>query len=347
MDIRVEFRSWLKLAEALDPATRASLEKADTRRFPDREWLKKAIEDMDGEAEVIPASDAWRRLNALAASSGGGSGKESAALDKLSTIMPRGTQPVERFIQMWRGGSMSAAELYALGFFAARGARQADTDALARDMMNLPTNWRKRINFSERPEISTNDGVSKFDNIDDFSAAVHTLAASELDMSGKLEFDPKTDIRPERRKDLVLQGGGVWVYKGTDPTMCRLYGKGGGTGGNSPWCVSQTSNTHHFFQYRVDRGQTFFYIFDTNKDMKDNARRVLAGVSTDDDNDEWGDMGNAQKINGYTGVRQYKNYLAGKLGMSVAEMDERMTPEEVTDGEQALKRYLDDYGTAA
>lgn len=343
----INFRKWLRLYEALDPATRASLEKADTRRFPDREFLRKAIEDMDGEAEVIPAPDAWRRLNALAAASGKASGKEDAALEKLAAIMPRGREEVEEYVQMWRGGRMSLPELYSVAFFAAHGAQKNALGILAREMMALPDNWRKRINFSDRPEISTNDGVSKFDRIEDLSAAVHTLAASDLDMSGKLEFDPRTDIRPERRKDLVLHGNGIWVYKGPDPTMCRLYGKGGGQGGNSPWCVAQTSNTHHYFQYRVEKDQTFFFIFDTNKSADDKARRVLAGVSAIPNQSEWGDMGNANRINGYSGVGQYKKYLAGKLGMSVEELDERMTPEPATDAEKKLKKYLDDYANAS
>lgn len=342
----INFREWLRLDEALDPATKASLEKADTRRFPDREWLKKAIEDMEGEEDVIPAPDAWRRLNDLWTARGSGASKEDAALQKVASIMPRGTQEVDHFVQMWRGGRMSLPELYSLAFFAARGARRNDLDALARDMTSLADNWRRRINFSDRPEISTNNGVSRFDDIHDFSSAVHTLAANDLDMSGELEFDPNTDIRPERRKDLVLHGGGIWVYKGPDPTMCRLYGKGGGAGGNSPWCVAQTSNMHHYFQYRIEEEQTFFFIFDTNKDRNDKARRVLAGVSGRPGASEWSDMSNAQRINGYSNTNQYKKYLASKLGMSVEELDEKMAPEPATDAERKLKQYLDDYAMA-
>lgn len=354
MSIEVNFGEWLRLDEALDPATKASLEKADTRRFPDREWLKKAIEDMDGEAEVIPAPDAWRRLNALAAAGGKAGGKEDAALAKLAAIMPRGTQEIDRYIQMWRGGRMSAVEIYSLAFFASRGARGNELEALARDMTALPDNWRRRINFSDKPEISTTDGVSKYDDIRDFSAAVHTLAASDLDMSGRLEFDPKTDIRPERRKDLVIdeeraKRAGIWIYRGSDPTMCRMYGKGGQSKSNpaeSPWCVSQTSNTHHYFTYRIGYDQTFFFIFDTNKSADDPARRVLAGVSKSGDNDEWSDMRNEQKINGYSGAESYKRYLAGKLGMSVEDLDEKMALDPPTETERKLNQYLDDYSAA-
>ena len=342
---QISFREWLRLDEALEPAVKASLEKADTRRFPDRGLLKKAIEDMERDPEAIPAPDAWRRLNAMAAQAGGG--KEAMALQKLSSIMPRGTQAAEQYIQMWRGGRMSLPELYSMAFFAARGAQRNALDALARDMTSLADNWRKRINFSDKPEISTNDGVSKFDDIGDFSAAVHTLAASELDMSGKLEFDPRTDIRPERRKDLVAEGGGIWIYKGPDPTMCRLYGKGGADSGNSPWCVAQTSNTHHYFDYRINKDQTFFFIFDTNKSADDKARRVLAGVSTQQGRSEWGDMANANRINGYSNTDQYKEYLAGKLGMSVKELDRAMAPDPATDVEKKLKQYLDDYANAS
>jgi len=350
MNIRINFREWLILCEALDPATKASLEKADTRRFPDREFLKRAIEDMESEREVIPAPDAWKRLNALAASQGMVGGKEDATIKKLSAIMPRGTQEVDRFVQMWRNGGITAAELYSLGFFAARGARRNDLDALARDIAALPANWRKRINFSDGPEISTDNGLSKFDDIGDFSSALHSLAVAPLAADKNLEFDPKTDIRPERRKDLVIEGGGIWVYRGPDPTMCRLYGKGGkskDSPNESPWCVAQTSNSHYYFQYRIDRGQTFYFIFDTNKDANDPARRVLAGVSDDSYYEEWSDMDNKQKINGHGSVGHYKKYLADKLGMSVDELDETMYREPVTDAEKRLKSYLDDYSDEA
>jgi len=350
MNVGMKFREWLFLCEALDPATRASLEKADTRRFPDREFLKRAIEDMDAEREVIPAPDAWRRLNALAASQGMVVGKEEAALKKLSELMPRGTQEVDRFVQMWRSGGITAAELYSLGFFAARGARRNELDALARDIAALPANWRKRINFSDRPEISTDNGLSKFEDISDFSSALHSLAVAPLAADKNLEFDPKTDIRPERRKDLVIEGGGIWVYKGPDPTMCRLYGKGGkskDSPNESPWCVAQTSNSHYYFQYRIDRGQTFYFIFDTNKDANDPARRVLAGVSDEPEDEEWSDMDNNQKINGHGGVEQYKRYLAGKLGVGVHELGNKMAPVPATKAEEMLKWYLDAYTDAA
>lgn len=347
----ISFKKWLRLYEALDPATKASLEKADMRRFPDREFLKKAIEDMERELEVIPASDAWRRLNALAASSGKGVSKEDEALSKVAAMLPHGMGTVDHYIQMWRGGTMSLPELYSLAFFAARGAQRNALDALVRDMTNLPSDWRKRINFSDRPEISTNDGVSKFDSINEFSSAIHALGAKNLDMSGRLEFDPKTDIRPERRKDLIIdeneaKAAGIWIYKGSDPTMCRLYGKGGGKGGDSPWCVAQTSNVHYYFQYRVEKDQTFFFIFDTNKSTNDPARRVLAGISNQG-GDEWGDMENKQKINGHSGASDYKRYLAGKLGMSLEELEEKMSPDPATDEERRLKKYIDDYSNAS
>lgn len=345
----INFRKWLRLYEALDPATKASLEKADTRRFPDREFLKKAIEDMEAEPEMIPAADAWRRLNTLAASSGKGASKGDAAMQKLASIMPRGTTGMEEYIQMWRGGRMSLPELYSLAFFSAKGAPRNALGVLAREMVGLDGEWRKRINFSERPQIATNNGLSEFDDIGDFSAAIHALAASDLDMSGKLEFDPKTDIDPARRKDLVAGGRdkGIWIYKGPDPTMCRTYGKGGGKGGDSPWCVAQTSNSHHYFDYRINKEQTFFFIFDTHKSKDDPARRVLAGVSGKRGQSEWGDMKNENKIKGYGGVDDYKRYLAGKLGMSVPELDEKMKPEPVTDAEKKLKKYLDDYANAS
>jgi hypothetical protein len=103
--------------------------------------------------------------------------------------------------------------------------------------------------------------------------------------------------------------------------------------------VSQTSNTHHFFRYRLENGQTQYFIFDTNKSANDTARRVNPGVAPEGNYSEWVDMKNEHKddpdgngfgINGYQSINQYKEYLAGKLGKSVEELDQIMVPEPVT-----------------
>jgi hypothetical protein len=169
---------------------------------------------------------------------------------------------------------------------------------------------------------------------------------------GRLYFDPKVDVRPDRHKDLLVDGtkGGIWIYKGSNPAMCRLYGK------ETTWCIASSTSTLHYFDYRINNGQTQYFIFDTNKDKDDPARMTNPGVAPEGQYSEWVDLrnnhsddedGNGFGINGYSSIADYKDYLAGKIGISVDKLDSLMAPEPVTDAEKRLKKYLDDYARAS
>lgn len=348
------FKEWLTISEALDPKVKDRLEKVSEKIFPDREALKSLIDDMERDPRVIPPGEAFQRIDR--ASRGGAVAprvQQDAVLDKLSKMLPRQTPAIAEFVRMYESKRMKAPELMSLAFFAANGADDRSLRTLAEEMQGLPEEWRARIMFPRnKPQINTVNGNVEFDDIGRFSSAVHSLMGQSADFSNKAEFDPKTDIRPERQRDLVAEGGGIWIYKGTDPTMCRLYGKG------STWCIASSTSTQHYFNYRIEHGQMQYFVFDTNKSKDDPARKTNPGVAAPGEYSEWVDMRNTHAqdpetdydtgfgINGYSSINDYKKYLAGKLGMTVEKLDQVMKPEPVTDEEKRLHRYLKDYEEA-
>ena len=125
----------------------------------------------------------------------------------------------------------------------------------------------------------------------------------------------------------------IWVFKATGPLDCRLMGKG------QSWCISSSSSAEWYFNYRHDHGQTQYFIFDFNKDENDPARYVNPGVAPEDDDSEWVDTKNsADKINGYSSVEEYKDYLKSKgidVGVFVADP--------LTEEEELLKKSIEEY----
>lgn len=349
------FREWLVITETLDPKVKERLEKVSDKIFPDREALKKLIDDMDQDPRAIPPAEAFQRIDK--ASRGGGPAPRlqiDAVLDRVKKMFPRSTPMFDQFVGMYKSKRLKAPELMSLAFFAAKGSDDRTLGLLSDEMQGLPDEWRARIMFpNNKPQISTVNGNVDFEDIGRFSSAVHSLIGQSTDFSNKAEFDPKTDIRPERQRDLVAEGGGVWIYKGTDPTMCRLYGKG------STWCIASSTSTQHYFNYRIQHEQMQYFIFDTNKAKDDPARKTNPGVAPPGKYSEWVDMRNTHSqdpeidyesdfgINGYRSIGDYKEYLAGKLGIGVDKLDEVMRPEAVTDEEKKLHKYLEDYAAAS
>lgn len=356
------FREWLEMNESmvhetLDPQIKTRLLRA---KVGDEARKQEVIKAMDDEPAPYSAKAAFDRFNremgTVPEPKGPASGGDvSSKADEIAN-----GHHIEKYKQMLVSKQITAPMLYSLAFFAARGENEQNLDLIAKEMAELPKELRVKISFLNVPKITLGGTTSAFEDRMRFSGAVHTLAQSAVDHSqsagSKLEFDPKIDIRPERQRDLVAEGGGIWIYRGSDPTMCRVYGKGGGKGGDSPWCVAQTSNTHHYFSYRLEYGQTQYFIFDTNKSADDPARRVNPGVAPAGNYSEWVDLrnshnndkdGNGFGVNGYTSIAQYKEYLAGNLGMSVEQLDTAMAPEPVSESEIKLKKYLDDYAAAS
>jgi hypothetical protein len=354
----IGFREWLQTNEALDPSLKDRLEKINPKVYPDREKLAALIAQMEEEPGQITPKDAFARVNASAATPMAPAvSAENATLKKFGQLVPRPSPAMLGFKSQYEAKRMTTPEFLSLAFFASKGASDDQLELLAREMGSLAREWKEKIYFKEVPQIATEYGVHDYQKIEDFSSAVHTLMGladwhANKGKDGKLYFDPKVDVRPDRHKDLLVDGtkGGIWIYKGSNPAMCRLYGK------ETTWCIASSTSTLHYFDYRINNGQTQYFIFDTNKDKDDPARMTNPGVAPEGQYSEWVDLrnnhsddedGNGFGINGYSSIADYKDYLAGKIGISVDKLDSLMAPEPVTDAEKRLKKYLDDYARAS
>jgi hypothetical protein len=150
-------------------------------------------------------------------------------------------------------------------------------------------------------------------------------------------YDPRIDFDDE---NLVAKGDNIWVYKGHSPELCRKFGKG------IIWCIASSSGTEHYWDYRMDYGQTQYFIFDLNKDEDDPARYVNPGVAPDGEYSEWVDRKNQHEpdpeirtsdfgINGYNSINDYKRYLASQgINPSI------FVAEPIQDWERRLERYI-------
>ncbi len=219
-----------------------------------------------------------------------------------------------------------------------------------------------KFSYKDGPEISYRDETFKdFVDFTKFSAIIHRIEsqiglAKKDDKGGKadpflLQISNEADqIWPP--KDSKNNPSNIYIFKaGSDPQKCRLMGKG------QVWCISSSRFKKWTLNYRINKGQVQYFIFDFNKDQDDPTRYVNAGVAeneeaADEDSDistltgsEWVDARNhPNEIQGYSSVKQYERYLASQ-GVPV---DSILIPEPLTDDEKKLKSYLkrDDWSMA-
>jgi hypothetical protein len=346
------FREWLEFTEALDIQTKTRLQRISPKVFPDRAALEKLIKQMEDEPEMISPRDAFEKLNA---SSGNQQARSQNKLDgtiqKSNQIQPNPSSLLLALQKEYLNKQISNPELLSLAYFSAKGAGDEQISQLAQEIKALNRNARQSIMFpNNKPMIKTPNGVSAIEDLTQFSSAIHAMAAQDVDLSKQEYFDPKTDVRPERQKDLMIAKNGIYIYRGSNPMACRTYGKG------APWCIASSSSTTWYFTYRHDHKQTQYFIFDTNKDKEDPARIVNPGVAEDGGYSEWVDLknshqedkdGNGFGINGYSSIEDYKQYLSQKLGISIDQLDEALAPLPITQEEEKLKYYLDAYSKAS
>ena len=364
------FKEWLELSESIDSGTKAALEKINPRIFPDREQLAKLIQQMEQEPQMISRKDAFDRINTAS----GSSNPSKRTMEKLdSTIqkangMKSPTPLLQSLQQDYLNKKLSNPELLSLTYVSSQGASDSVVEDLARFIKSeLSANARKKIIFpNDKPKVITKNGVIETPSVMNFTTAIHALPGMDdhvLDPrqqgqenqeratnEDKTHFDPKTDVRPERQKDLLIAKNGIYIYRGDSPMNCRLYGK------NTKWCIASSSSTAMYFTYRHDNKQTQYFIFDTNKDENDPARMVNPGVAEPGGYSEWVDLdnhprtdneGNGFKVEGYSSISDYKRYLIKTLGISMEQLDEMLKPTEITPEEEKLKKYLDDYKNAS
>lgn len=347
------FKEWLELTEALDQQTKTRLQKVNPKIFPDRAALEKLIQQMEQEPEMISPKDAFARLNAASGNQPARTQQKlDATIQKANAILPNPSSLLQSLQKEYLSKQLSNPELLSLTYLSAKGANDQQISQLAQEIKALDRSARQNIIFpNDKPVIKTPNGVSAMEDITQFSAAIHAMSAQDVDLSKQNYFDPKTDVRPERQKDLMIAKNGIYIYRGSNPMSCRTYGKG------ASWCIASSSSTTWYFTYRHDHKQTQYFIFDTNKDENDPARIVNPGVAEDGGYSEWVDLrnshekdedGNGFGINGYSSIEDYKEYLAQKLGISMEQLNtEVFKALPITKEEEKLKYYLDAYAKAS
>lgn len=347
------FKEWLQITEALDQETKTRLQRVNPKIFPNRQELEKLIQQMEQDPEMINPKDAFARINAAAGNQPiRTQQKLDSTIQKANSILPNPSSLLQSLQKEYLSKQLSNPELLSLTYLSAKGANDQQISQLAQEIKALEKSARQNIIFpNDKPVIKTPNGVQAVEDLTQFSSAIHAMAAQDVDLSKQTYFDPKTDIRPERQKDLIIAKNGIYIYRGSNPMACRTYGKG------APWCIASSSSTTWYFTYRHDHKQTQYFIFDTNKDENDTARIVNPGVAEDGGYSEWVDLrnshetdknGNGFGINGYSSIEDYKAYLAQKLGFSIEQLDKdifKALP--ITQEEEKLKYYLDAYAKAS
>jgi hypothetical protein len=193
------------------------------------------------------------------------------------------------------------------------------------EMMNLLRRFleAKRISLkieNGKPTLSARNQQGALEKKDtpDFTRFIGVLHGIQGSLeklgSSSNNFDPRTTYDDQ---NLVAKGDNIYVYKGHSPELCRKFGKG------TIWCIASSSGTEHYWDYRMNYGQTQYFIFDLNKDEDDPARYVNPGVAPKGKYSEWVDRKNQHEpdpeirtsdfgINGYNSINDYKRYLASK-----------------------------------
>ena len=351
IDLKIKpqsFKEWLSITESLDQRTKTALQNIKPKVFPDREALEKLIKQMEEEPNLVTAKDAFARVNAANSNKTQNKSSEERKKEKTIEIANKIKIPNKLLLSLQKefmNGTITSPMLLSLTYFSSKGASDQQINSLLDDMNSLDHGKKSKIIFEEKPIIKTDNGNVKFDEFLDFSNAIHSLQV-DSDYSNKEYFNPKIDVRPDRHKDLLVAKNGIYIYRGSNPLSCRLYGKG------SNWCIASSTSATWYFTYRNDYKQTQYFIFDTNKDEDDPARITNPGVAEKNEYSEWVDIknqsvkdedGNGFGINGYSSIQDYKNYLSSKIGQNI---DEILKPLELTEAEKKLKKYIQDYASA-
>lgn len=171
------------------------------------------------------------------------------------------------------------------------------------------------INFVQnKPVLIHKEDVYK-DPIDfnQFNSFVHAIVSSESEVSDYDEVFPNPASLAARYPDLLVsKGKNVWVFKVKNHNESKLFGKKKAR--ETGWCVTW-NNPSYYLEYRKDKKQTQYYIFDFNKAKDDPARYVNPGVAPTENDSEWVDARNrsTEGINGYgKNIKKYKDYLETK-----------------------------------
>ncbi len=170
---------------------------------------------------------------------------------------------------------------------------------------------------NNKPEIYFGEEKLETPDFTRFMSALHNVEGEISEYKGSGNTANPLELALSHDEHLVAKGDKVWVFRGDKPNICRLLGKG------QKWCISSTTSATHWFGYRINHGQTQYFVFDFNKAEDDPARYVNPGVAPEGKYSEWVDARNVHSsdpldensqigINGYDSIEEYKNYLESK-----------------------------------
>lgn len=322
----MNFKEWLHIQETIDPDTEKAVASFVSKLSPEAKTeAEKELAAFRNQAAIVPKGQVFKVLQ-----------------DKFLQKKEKAEGGQRKHFANIAG--TTEEELKTFDFF------NKESPTQLKEMMELLRKFidKKLITLKIENEIpilfkNTIQGQERINTPDftRFISQIHSIRDNLVAYSSKgTHFNPMEE-ELNHQANLVAKGDNIWVFKGHAPDLCRIFGKG------HAWCISSSTSVTHWFNYRIEHGQTQYFIFDFNKDENDPARYVNPGVAPEGGYSEWVDARNEHRtdpedrdsevgINGYESINQYKKYLASKgIPASI------WTTSEPEDWEKRLNSYLD------
>jgi len=318
------FKKWFYFTEAIDQNT----EKALLQQKVDANQLIDFINQLKAQPELIDTRSAFAKL------------QEKFPIqrkEKFSIEAPTDPFFKEYYNQLTKR-EITKPEYDTLLFF--KDKSQGLLIQMMQSLRNLIQERKIELNFINKiPTIVYRNEVIPNKDFTQFTRILHEIEGLDATKPSNKNLADPFFLEVSDKEKLVAKSadGMIWVFKATGPLDCRLMGKG------QSWCISSSSSAQWYFNYRHEHGQTQYFIFDFNKDENDPARYVNPGIAPEGKYSEWVDTRNRpDKINGYSSIQEYKNYLEDNgidIGVFVADP--------LTEEEKLLKQSSEKYGNSS
>ena len=316
----MRFKKWFYFTEAIDQNT----EKALLQQKVDSNELNDFINQLKSQTELIDKGSAFAKL------------QEKFPILKKEKSFPEA--PADPFFKEYYDQltkrEITKPEYDTLLFF--KDNSQGLLTSMMQSLRNLIQERKIELNFINKiPTIVYQKKAIPNKDFTKFTAMLHGIEGQNATKPSNNNLADPFFLEVSHKEKLVAKSadGTIWVFKATGPLDCRLMGKG------QSWCISSSSNAQWYFNYRHEHGQTQYFIFDFNKDENDPARYVNPGIAPEGEYSEWVDTRNSHdKINGYSSIEEYKNYLKSKgidIGVFVADP--------LTEEEEFIKQSIEEY----
>jgi hypothetical protein len=291
----MNFKNWLVLTEAIDELTKGSLEKFKA----DPIELAKFIKELQDDPKQIDRKTAFDLIQKKFNIQKKEKPKDEDAQLKHFQSIPNTTKEEIETYKFYKDQDKNLLKEM----------MELLREFLSKNMIQLKIENNKPTLYRDDQKIDTPDFTR-------FLSTLHGLQSELKQYSSSGKPNP-LELEFSHSPYLVKKGDNVWVFKGNKPDICRTLGK------NQSWCISSSKSAAHWFNYRIDHGQTQYFVFDFNKSEDDPARFVNPGVAPEGGYSEWVDAMNQHStdpedpeshvgINGYRSINQYKKYLASK-----------------------------------